>query len=330
MLRFLEVLNFSSYNTSTNMSQPEPPSTGSYHTTGEGDSSDSSVEIIVDGKRPTKRSTPRLVLEPSSRHRLSKKAYEANYEYQLKFLLRETSSNSSNVIQAQDEEIKACPLFSGEVLKHVNDTGSSVLPQYNLLAGSLELETRTVQDLIEMDMPDIGEQSAETQPAKDRSAPTIDPRIFLNVNAPWSAFICGSQGSGKSHTLSCMLENSLIQSRLGELPRPLAAIVFHYDRYSSYTRSQVCEAAYLCSTGVPVRVLVSPTNYRMMQETYSDLPGLGAYVVKPEVVALKFQESHLNVERILSLMSVSGKEGPTPLYIEVDPLENGEMCEESY
>jgi len=38
---------------------------------------------------------------------------------------------------------------------------------------------------------------------------TEEKAIFLNTNAPWSAFICGSQGSGKSYTLSCMLENLL-------------------------------------------------------------------------------------------------------------------------
>ncbi|THC93658.1 hypothetical protein EYZ11_006870 [Aspergillus tanneri] len=32
-----------------------------------------------------------------------------------------------------------------------------------------------------------------------------DPRIILNTNIPFSAFVCGVQGSGKSHTTSCMI-----------------------------------------------------------------------------------------------------------------------------
>ena len=32
-----------------------------------------------------------------------------------------------------------------------------------------------------------------------------DPRIMLNTNVPFSAFVCGVQGSGKSHTTSCMI-----------------------------------------------------------------------------------------------------------------------------
>jgi pantothenate kinase-related protein Tda10 len=47
---------------------------------------------------------------------------------------------------------------------------------------------------------------------------SIDP-VFLNVNSPWSMFICGSQGSGKSHALSCVLESCLLSSPdLGQLP----------------------------------------------------------------------------------------------------------------
>ena len=37
----------------------------------------------------------------------------------------------------------------------------------------------------------------------------------------------------------------------------------------------------------------------------------------PEVVPMKFQEKHLDVTRMKSLMAVSDKNGPTPLYIEV-------------
>ena len=47
----------------------------------------------------------------------------------------------------------------------------------------------------------------------DNVADQNDPEpIFLNTNPPVSSFICGSQGSGKSYTLSCMLENCLLQT----------------------------------------------------------------------------------------------------------------------
>jgi hypothetical protein len=54
-------------------------------------------------------------------------------------------------------------------------------------------------------------------------------RIFLNTNIPFSAFVCGVQGSGKSHTTACILENALIPSpQLGRLERPLSASIFSY------------------------------------------------------------------------------------------------------
>jgi hypothetical protein len=57
-----------------------------------------------------------------------------------------------------------------------------------------------------------------------------DARLFLKVNDPRSAFICGSQGSGKIHSLSCMLENYLISNPvLDLLPKPLVGLVSHND-----------------------------------------------------------------------------------------------------
>ena len=38
---------------------------------------------------------------------------------------------------------------------------------------------------------------------------TSDPRLFLNTNIPFSAFVCGVQGSGKSHTTACIVGRHL-------------------------------------------------------------------------------------------------------------------------
>lgn len=88
-----------------------------------------------------------------------------------------------------------------------------------------------------------------------------DERLFFNVTAPSSIFICGSQGSGKSHTLSCLLENCLAQSDATVLPKPLSALVFHYDTFISDDGGSPCEVAYLSSlSGIRVRVVCAPTN----------------------------------------------------------------------
>ncbi|KAI6080541.1 hypothetical protein F4821DRAFT_275858 [Hypoxylon rubiginosum] len=99
------------------------------------------------------------------------------------------------------------------------------------------------------------------QESEDTNASTEGRLVLANMNMPWSAFICGSQGSGKSHTLSCLLENALVaDNAAGKLTHPLAGIVLHYDNYASYSSAQICEQAYICSSGIPVTVLVSPSN----------------------------------------------------------------------
>jgi hypothetical protein len=200
-----------------------------------------------------------------------------------------TASTAAPVGNAKVEEAKTTPLFSQAVKIAAADAtalGQRITyPQYGLIGGVL--------------------------PDPDHSA---DPRLFINTNAPWSAFICGSQGSGKSHTLSCILENSLLpRDELGKLPKPLAALVFHHDSFSSNSRTQACEAAYLCSSGIPVRVLVSPSNIQQMREVYAGLPGKE----KPKVEPLLLKDRHLSVGRMLSLMGVGDGGSNTPLYMEV-------------
>jgi hypothetical protein len=132
---------------------------------------------------------------------------------------------------------------SQEDLKPQNDPSTpEPFTQYGLLAG------------------DVGGLSLANE-AKANGEPAPDPRLFYNIAAPSSVFICGSQGSGKSHTLGCLLENCLVPSMANSLPRPLTGIVFHYDTFTSDTSGSACEAAYLSSAkGVSVRVLCAPTN----------------------------------------------------------------------
>ena len=139
-------------------------------------------------------------------------------------------------------EIKATPIFTEAVREYANSlaTNPKAKPfaQYGLLAGDISGLT----------------------PASS------DNRLFWNISAPSSFFICGSQGSGKSHTLSCLLENALGPGPATTLPRPLTGIVFHYDTFVSDTGGSPCEAAWLASNkGIKVRVLCPPTNVRTLK-----------------------------------------------------------------
>jgi hypothetical protein len=139
--------------------------------------------------------------------------------------------------------------------------------------------------------------------------------VLLNTDSPWSAFLCGSQGSGKSHTLSCMLENCLLTDeailpQVGMNPHPLAGLVFHYDRCQG---SGVCEAAYLC-TSIPTIVLVSPSNYGRLKIAYEAMAKeQGAKITVKQLYVLP---KYLDTERMKILMAV-GKEDEVPLYMQV-------------
>ncbi|RPA82414.1 hypothetical protein BJ508DRAFT_238040 [Ascobolus immersus RN42] len=142
--------------------------------------------------------------------------------------------------------------------------------------------------------------------------------MYLNTNIPSSAYICGLQGSGKSHTLSCLLENALIQSpALGKLSEPLSGVVLHYSQFTSAQYFHPCEAAFLSipspefpGRGSPVKVTVyvSPSNFHSLSASYSQIPGITIrkLLLKPE---------QLSISTMLQLMAVSSSSGGNTLYM---------------
>ncbi|KAI2465811.1 hypothetical protein F4781DRAFT_375108 [Annulohypoxylon bovei var. microspora] len=185
------------------------------------------------------------------------------------------------------DEIMSAPLFTYSILRNAErlatDASKNPFSQYALLAGDSDILRQT---------------------------PTEDPRIFYNVTSPSSMFICGSQGSGKSHSLSCVLENCMIPAPiLGRLPKPLTGIVFHYDTFISDSGGVPCEAAYLSTDPrVSVRVLCPPTNATTIKDTYSSLKNV-------KVEELRLKESYLNTKRMLELMAFGDRN--QPLYMHV-------------
>ncbi|QSZ29322.1 hypothetical protein DSL72_003836 [Monilinia vaccinii-corymbosi] len=149
----------------------------------------------------------------------------------------------------------------------------------------------------------IGGQSHILANGKGRE----DPRLFYNIAAPFSTFICGSQGSGKSHTLSCFLENCLVKSHVSKVKNPLSALLFHYDGFIGDEIGNPCEAAYLASNpNINVRVLCSPTNYQAITRTYSGM--------NVQVKPLSIDQTDLTTQRMFGLMAVNTKD-EMPLYL---------------
>ncbi|KAL5326655.1 hypothetical protein ACEPPN_004343 [Leptodophora sp. 'Broadleaf-Isolate-01'] len=190
--------------------------------------------------------------------------------------------------QEEQNELAGSPVFTMPVLQHAKSSFS----QYGFLAGNADMLDR------------ITATDADT----DSLPANLDPRIFFNISTPSSAFICGSQGSGKSHTLSCLLENCLLKSSVSKLDNPLSGLVFHYDSFISDLRGTPCEAAHLSSNPkIKVRVLCSPSNVQTIERTYEGL--------NVKIEPLKINQNDLNTKRMLDLMAVNTEDGKMPLYL---------------
>ncbi|KAK7512949.1 hypothetical protein IWZ03DRAFT_351691 [Phyllosticta citriasiana] len=215
-----------------------------------------------------------------------------------------TPQNSST--SGLTEDLLNAPLFSWSVKRALSRTPAA-FTQYTLLGNERKSRQGRHDDGNGNDANSEKQQIDEPEP------------LFLNTNAPFSAFLCGAQGSGKSHTLSCILEGCLLPNAasIGRLAQPLAAIVFHYDAWSSSgdggNGGGICEAAHLASQGVRVRVLASPSNYWALERAYRE----GVKGGKVEVGVLRLSEGDLSAKRMLTLMALEGKEGKVPLYMEV-------------
>lgn len=145
-----------------------------------------------------------------------------------------------------DHEVAGSPLFTMPVKQHL----PKLFTQYGFIAG-------------------ISKVLDSNPPLTLPSSPSNDPRLFFNIATPSSAFICGSQGSGKSHTLSSLLENCLMKSEVSQIEHPLAGLIFHYDSFTSDERGTPCEAAHLSSNKrIKVRVLCSPANIKTIEASF--------------------------------------------------------------
>lgn len=197
---------------------------------------------------------------------------------------KEGDVSTSGPSDAVERSIRQAPLVAaGIVAEHYTD----LVPQYGLL-GSLEDE---------------------------HDAPT-NSALFLNTNVPFSAFICGVQGSGKSHTTSCVLENSILASPyLGHLENPVSALVFSYGEWSSGGAGfNISEATFLGASHPKfpshcvkeVTVLYSPSNpaIKRIYERYTNV----------QMVPFRLKAKTLDIGALHTLMAVDEK-STMPLYM---------------
>lgn len=133
---------------------------------------------------------------------------------------------------------------------------------------------------------------------------------------PFSAFICGVQGSGKSHTTSCILENAILaSSHLGHLESPVSTLVFNYGEWSSGGAGfNISEATFLGASQPKfpghhvkkITVLYSPSN-PAIKKMYERLPNV-------QMVPFLLKSEVLDIGALHTLMAVDEK-STTPLYM---------------
>ena len=99
------------------------------------------------------------------------------------FLGGTSDQGGQNNSEVNDEEISHSILFTADMFSpERQERTCKAIGQYSLLGTTVT--------------------ESKHQPFAN---PKADGRIFLNTNIPASFFVCGVQGSGKSHTLSCIL-----------------------------------------------------------------------------------------------------------------------------
>ncbi|KAM6489278.1 hypothetical protein JOM56_015179 [Amanita muscaria] len=186
-----------------------------------------------------------------------------------------------------DQELCTAPIFTRDAYIAIGQ--GKTVQQYGVLGSMIEIGSK---------------DEKETPP---------DPRLYLNTNAPLSAVICGVQGSGKSHTVSVMLENMLVPNcaRIGTLAQPLAGLVLHFGEGA--LPSEAASIGIRNEVGhiqtPEIHVYVPKSSLKGRKQAYAR--------VGPEikVMPLLFEEYELDAEAFLKMMAVESLES-APLYMQ--------------
>jgi hypothetical protein len=251
---------------------------------------------------------PLFPSESKSKMSASSTTMKFSEERQKYMQLHHTKDNKTS---GADEQLRTTPLISLKVKEtsEARYNKTTMFPQYAFLGCRIP-EPCSSEGTTKPPMP-TASQNTFSSPAPVHGEP--EP-VLLNTNTPWSAFICGSQGSGKSYTLSAMIENCLYPSpSIGKLPKPLAGIVFHNSTVSMHN---ICEAAHLVSLGVKVNILVSRSNFHALSDIYKSAVG-PKHEKSLSIQPLVLQSQHLTAERMHRLMAFQEGETTVPLYMEV-------------
>ncbi|KAJ3517977.1 hypothetical protein NLJ89_g170 [Agrocybe chaxingu] len=205
--------------------------------------------------------------------------FDSEPSHELEWQLLDDTDSSDSEATSQDSisthDILTAPLMSREAYTYIQR--EKRIAQYGVIGKALSVHHKGQVEIME------------------------DQRLYLNTNTPFSAIVCGVQGSGKSHTVSTILENMLISGFLaiGSLSKALCGLVLHYGEGGSSALPN--EAAWLSS---------SLSSHVHGPPIYAPLGD------KVTVEPLLFQSSELDAAAILSMMAVGSSES-APLYMQI-------------
>ena len=169
--------------------------------------------------------------------------------------------------------------------------------------------------------------------------PMTFDEVYLNIHEPFSMIAVGLQGSGKSHTLSCIMESCLIPlPGVIRLKQPMTTLVLHYDS----NPSSVCEATGLIepSSAIPwpthlrrlphvdhdkMVVLVSPSYYKQRKAFYGDYCTVKPLLLRwstmtadhiKKIMGIQDSDNQLYIAGLLHLLRKYQREDKIPNYNE--------------
>jgi hypothetical protein len=162
-----------------------------------------------------------------------KKGNRGSEKNELSFVALPTERNVVPLSQ-QFEQIEQ----KGEDSCHHDEPNQLELP-YTLVNGVMEKANRvsygvhlrhwdSLDDIDSWGL--LGKLSGEEKGKEKQVEYEDDELVYLNTKEPFCAVLIGVQGSGKSHSTACLIENCLLSAHETiDSPRPPCSLVFHYD-----------------------------------------------------------------------------------------------------
>jgi hypothetical protein len=165
-------------------------------------------------------------------------------------------------ITEEDQEIHHHPhhrnVSTLEEYFHRKTSKKSFKKSYFLASGIEQAKEHFKDFALLGHLPDVEERLQDDHEDEDgdNDVDVNSSSAYINTGEPFCIATIGVQGSGKSHTLNCILESCLIPMALHDinhLHHPMTALVLHFDQ----TITSVCEATGLVCVNETLQTILT-------------------------------------------------------------------------